>query len=83
MNWECSSDASRRLSREALIGANLDLVLLTAPEVDRFLRMTPGALYEMIQDGKIRGGFRLGRYWRFRKPVVEQYVREQEEQERR
>jgi len=67
------------MTREELIAANPDLVLLTAPEVARFLRVSPDALYEMIRDGKIWGGFRLGRYWRFRRPAVEQYIKEQNE----
>jgi len=75
--WERASDVGRHMRREEPIGTDPDLVLFTAPDMDRFLRVPADELNEMIRSGRIRGGFRLGRYWRFRRPVIEQFIREQ------
>jgi len=51
--------------------------LLTPTEVSQLLRLPKRSIYRFAQEGHIPGGFRVGRHWRFRKEVIENWIAEQ------
>lgn len=52
--------------------------VLTVDEVARLLRMPSSTIYSLAQEARIPS-FKVGRRWRFRKSVLEQWVKEQEQ----
>lgn len=52
--------------------------ILTVDEVAEFLRMPRSTIYSLAQEGRIPA-FKVGRRWRFRKSVLEEWVKEQEQ----
>ena len=51
--------------------------LLTINEVSVYLRIPKSTLYKLVQEGKIPG-FKVGRHWRFRRAVVQEWIKEKE-----
>jgi len=51
--------------------------LLTANEVSEYLRIPQSTVYKLVQEGKIPG-FKVGRHWRFRKTVVQDWIKVKE-----
>jgi len=51
--------------------------LLTANEVSEYLRIPQSTVYKLVQEGKIPG-FKVGRHWRFRKTVVQDWIKAKE-----
>jgi excisionase family DNA binding protein len=51
--------------------------LLTANEVSEYLRIPQSTVYKLVQEGKIPG-FKVGRHWRFRRAVVQAWIKEKE-----
>jgi excisionase family DNA binding protein len=57
------------------VGVESDL--LTANEVSEYLRIPQSTVYKLVQEGKIPG-FKVGRHWRFRKTVVQDWIKAKE-----
>jgi len=57
------------------VGVESDL--LTANEVSEYLRIPQSTVYKLVQEGKIPG-FKVGRHWRFRKTVVQDWIKVKE-----
>lgn len=51
--------------------------LLTAEEVSQILRVPKRSVYKFASDGLIPGTFRIGKHWRFRQDIIEQWIQEQ------
>lgn len=51
--------------------------LLTANEVSEYLRIPKSTVYKLVQEGKIPG-FKVGRHWRFRREVFQQWIKTKE-----
>ena len=51
--------------------------LLTASELSQLLRIPKRSIYKFVQEGHIPGGFRVGKHWRFKEDVVQQWIIEQ------
>ena len=51
--------------------------LLTAKELSALLRIPKRSIYKFAQEGLIPGGFRVGKHWRFRTDIVENWIVEQ------
>jgi excisionase family DNA binding protein len=60
-----------------LLEVGVETDLLTANEVSEYLRIPKSTLYKLVQEGKIPG-FKVGRHWRFRRAVVQAWIKEQE-----
>jgi excisionase family DNA binding protein len=54
--------------------------VLTLNEVAEYLRIPRSTAYKLAQEGKIPGQ-KVGRHWRFRRTVVEQWLGETARQE--
>ena len=54
-----------------------EIQFLTAEELGRFLRIPKRTIYKLAQEGLIPGTIRIGKHWRFRKNVVESWIRDQ------
>ncbi|MBI4431006.1 MAG: helix-turn-helix domain-containing protein [Candidatus Omnitrophica bacterium] len=48
--------------------------LLTPDELSKLLRIPKRSIYRFAQDGHIPGGFRVGKHWRFRQDVIENWI---------
>lgn len=48
--------------------------LLTAKELSALLRIPKRSIYKFAQEGLIPGGFRVGKHWRFRTDIVENWI---------
>ncbi len=51
--------------------------LLTVQEISQLLRIPKRSIYKFVNEGHIPGGFRIGKHWRFRKDVIENWLAEQ------
>jgi len=51
--------------------------LLTVDELSQLLRIPKRSIYKFAHDGLIPGGFRVGKHWRFRADIVENWITEQ------
>ena len=51
--------------------------LLTPEELSKLLRVPKRSIYKFVQDGHIPGAFRIGRHWRFREDLIENWIMEQ------
>ena len=51
--------------------------LLTAEETSKLLRIPKRSLYEFAKQGLIPSAFRIGKHWRFREDIVENWIMEQ------
>ncbi|MBI4358168.1 MAG: helix-turn-helix domain-containing protein [Candidatus Omnitrophica bacterium] len=51
--------------------------LLTPEELSKLLRIPKRSVYKFAQEGYIPGGFRVGRHWRFKQEVIENWISEQ------
>ena len=51
--------------------------LLTAQELSQILKIPKRSIYKFAQEGLIPGGFRVGKHWRFREDLVENWIMEQ------
>jgi len=74
--------------KEPLINALLDNLLpvlpqpqtqsdddmLTAVEVQELLGIKPSTFYKWRVEGKIKGGVKYGRYWRFKRSEIEKLI---------
>ncbi|HYT71062.1 MAG TPA: helix-turn-helix domain-containing protein [Gemmatimonadales bacterium] len=54
----------------------LDNEILTIEEVARYLRLTPQTIYKWAQEKRIPAA-KLGKEWRFRKSIIDQWLDEQ------
>lgn len=52
--------------------------LMTANEVSEYLRIPKSTVYKLVQEGKIPG-FKVGRHWRFRREVFQNWIRNKED----
>ncbi len=50
---------------------------LTAQELSKLLRIPKRSIYKFASDGLIPGTLRIGKHWRFREDVVENWISEQ------
>ncbi|PYP56305.1 MAG: hypothetical protein DMD44_12800 [Gemmatimonadetes bacterium] len=57
-------------------GPSLDSEILTIEEVAAYLRLTPQTIYKWAQEKRIPAA-KLGKEWRFRKSIVDQWLDEQ------
>lgn len=55
--------------------------LLTLDEVAAILKVPPGTVRKWRAEGAGPQGFRVGKYVRFRRSAVEQFIRERESEE--
>ena len=46
----------------------------TAEEVSAYLRIPQSTIYKLAQD-KVLPGFKVGKHWRFHKPVIDEWLR--------
>ncbi len=53
-----------------------DNEILTIEEVARYLRLTPQTIYKWAQEKRIPAA-KLGKEWRFRKSIIDQWLDEQ------
>jgi len=60
-----------------LLEVGMESDLLTANEVSEYLRIPQSTVYKLVQEGKIPG-FKVGRHWRFRRAVVQAWIKEKE-----
>lgn len=49
--------------------------IMTTEDACEALKMGPGALYEILNNGKLKA-YRNGRFWRIPKEAVKQYIKE-------
>ena len=57
-------------------GPSLDSEILTIEEVAAYLRLTPQTIYKWAQEKRIPAA-KLGKEWRFRKSIVDQWLDDQ------
>jgi len=57
-------------------GRSLDNEILTIEEVAAYLRLTPQTIYKWAQEKRIPAA-KLGKEWRFRKSIIDQWLDEQ------
>ena len=55
--------------------------IMTTPEVARYLRLTEATIYKLAQAGEIPA-VRVGRAWRFKKQLIDEWFRQQASQPR-
>lgn len=55
----------------------MDSKLLTAIEVAEYLRLPLSTVYKLVQEKRLPG-FKVGKHWRFRKDVIQKWIRDQE-----
>lgn len=51
--------------------------LLTAEEMSQLLRIPKRSVYEFAKQGLIPSAFRIGKHWRFREDIIENWIVEQ------
>lgn len=51
--------------------------LLTVEDVSKILRIPRRSIYEFAKQGLIPSAFRIGKHWRFREDIVENWIAEQ------
>ena len=51
--------------------------LLTAEEISKLLRIPKRSVYKFVQEGCIPGALRIGRHWRFKEDIIENWISEQ------
>jgi excisionase family DNA binding protein len=56
--------------------------ILDANEVGKMLRVHPRTVIRLANQGKIPG-FKVGDQWRFRREAINEYIREQEQRNKR
>ena len=49
----------------------------TAEEISNYLRLPRSTVYKLAQD-KVIPGFKVGKHWRFRRVIFEQWLKQQE-----
>jgi excisionase family DNA binding protein len=57
-------------------GRSVDNEILTIEEVAAYLRLTPQTIYKWAQEKRIPAA-KLGKEWRFRKSIIDQWLDEQ------
>ena len=57
--------------------AGVESDLMTANEVSEYLRIPISTVYKLVQEGKIPG-FKVGRHWRFRREVFQNWIKKKE-----
>lgn len=57
-------------------GGGLENEILTIEEVAAYLRLTPQTIYKWAQEKRIPAA-KLGKEWRFRKRIIDQWLDEQ------
>ncbi len=55
----------------------MDTEFLTAEEVADYLRLPLSTVYKLVQDQRLPG-FKVGKHWRFRRGMIQKWVKEQE-----
>ncbi|MEW6180941.1 MAG: helix-turn-helix domain-containing protein [Chloroflexota bacterium] len=55
----------------------MDTEFLTAEEVADYLRLPLSTVYKLVQDQRLPG-FKVGKHWRFRREMIQKWVKEQE-----
>lgn len=51
--------------------------LITIDDLSRRLKVPKSSLYQFARNGKIPGAFKIGKHWRFRADLIEQWIEEQ------
>lgn len=50
----------------------------TAEEVSKYLRIPLSTVYKLAQE-KVLPGFKVGKHWRFRKDIIQKWIKHQEQ----
>jgi len=58
--------------------AKLEVVVMTVHEVAKYLRLSEAKVYQMTKKGHVPA-IRLGKTWRFRKDLLDEWIRRETE----
>lgn len=59
---------------QALESIPVDTTVLTVHDVAVYLRLSEAKVYRMAREGRVPA-FRLGKSWRFRRDMIEEWIR--------
>jgi excisionase family DNA binding protein len=64
--------------REKGVGAGSDVAIMTVHDVAEYLRLSEAKVYKMANEGRVPA-LRMGKTWRFKKELIDEWIRKETE----
>lgn len=64
---------------EKMFGENSGTSIMTVHEVAEYLRLSEAKVYKLAKEGLVPA-LRMGRSWRFKKEIIDEWIRQEIEQ---
>ena len=59
-------------------GVNLDICIMTVHDIAEYLRLSEAKVYKLANEGHLPA-LRVGKSWRFRKDLIDEWIRKETE----